>query len=167
MPLEVLASIAAAASLEALAAVSIRDQRGREDSLGAHRGRPVVAFVVTAKRLRSIRAWEEALRARYDVPTYLHVADVPESPPAKYESVASKLRGRVPEEVSILIDMERTWAKTLALDTAETNALVFDGAGALAGQVRGKPTPGALVHIAKALEGAGLVRKPPPSKGAR
>jgi hypothetical protein len=43
---------------------ALRDQLGRADGLERHRGTTVVALVVTAKRLRSLRGWQLELDKR-------------------------------------------------------------------------------------------------------
>ena len=94
------------------------DQYGRADSLAAHREHIVVGMVVTARRLRNLKGWEKQLRERYDDIHFVRIADVPAEPPVTYDQVAQKLVKRVPEEVPILIDIERRWALELELDTA-------------------------------------------------
>jgi hypothetical protein len=130
----------------------LKDQYGVEDSLAAHRGQVTVVIVVTAKRLRNIRPWEEALRERFDTITFLRITDVPEDSSATFDQVAAKLEERVPEGVSVLIDMDRVWADALALDTGRPNVLIFDADGHLVTSQRGKYSPELVSEIISALE---------------
>ncbi|MGD8896062.1 MAG: hypothetical protein PVJ73_08515 [Acidobacteriota bacterium] len=120
-----------------LADLELHDQYGREDSLRTHRGQVVLVTVVHAKRLRKLQSWEKALRERLEGVHYMRVADVPADPPVTHDEVAEKLRQRVPEEVSILIDLERRWALSLDLDTGQPNLLIFDRRGRLVSSYRG------------------------------
>jgi len=91
---------------------------GREDSLRAHRGQVVLVTVVHATGLRKLKSWETALRERLEGVHYIRIADVPADPPLTHDEVAEKLRQRVPEEVSILIDLEGEWRKAFGLAAA-------------------------------------------------
>lgn len=129
------------ADLSEFSQLKLRDQYGVEDSLAAHRGQVVVVMVVTAKRLRNIRPWERDLREHFENIEYLRIADVPSDSPATYESVARKLLERVPDGVSVLIDLDRRWATTLGLDTSRPNILVIDVEGELVSAHRGLHSP--------------------------
>ena len=136
-----------------LASLVLRDQRGRPDSLRAHRGHVVLVTVVHVKRLRKVRGWEEAIHERLgDRVQYLRIADVPRKPAVSYEDVATKLRDRVPDEVSVLIDLEQRWATSLGLDTDQPNLLVFDRAGRLVSSYRGRPDELLVTYVARDLE---------------
>jgi hypothetical protein len=117
---------------------SLLDQFGREHGLEPQRDATVVALVVTAKRLRSLKGWELELAKRLEGVSFLRVADVPEQPPVTRERVAEKLRERVPEQVPIGIDISRSWATLYGLDTSEVNVLVFAPGGELAARFRGR-----------------------------
>jgi hypothetical protein len=126
----------------AVARLELVDQHGITDSLAAHRGHVTVVMVVTARRLRNLKAWESELRERYEEIHFLRIADVPpQDPPVTREQVARKLASRVPEEVSILIDLERRWATELELDTGRPNLLLFDEDGRLGASFRGRMEP--------------------------
>lgn len=140
------------ADLGQLSQLNLRDQYGAEDSLAAHRGQVVVVMVVTAKRLRNIRPWERDLRERFEDIEYLRIADVPEDPPATYDEVAQKLVERVPEGVSVLIDLDRRWATTLGLDTSRPNILVFNSDGKLVSAHRGRHDPELAAQVLEGIE---------------
>lgn len=135
----------------AAADLELRDQHGEAGRLADFRGEPVVAFVVTARRLRNTRAWEEALRERHDDLRTVRIADLPADSPASYEDVAAKLRKRVPDEVPVWIDLDRVWARELALDTGRPNVLVFDRGGVPIAHVRGLVDAALLETISAAL----------------
>jgi hypothetical protein len=135
-----------------VADLELIDQYGRADSLAAHRDHIVVAMVVTARRLRNLKGWEKQLRERYDDIHFLRIADVPEEPPVTHEQVAQKLVKRVPEEVPILIDVERRWARELELDTARPNLLLVDRDGRIVTTIRGRPEPALLDELFAAID---------------
>ena len=153
LTLLLLALAAPARPEELLRAVEteLRDQRGETDSVAAHRGTPTVAMVVTAKRLRNLRGWQRDLQARFDQVDYVLIADVPAEPPVTYERVAEKLGGRVPDGVSVLIDLDRAWATELELDTDRPNLLLFDAEGRLAARFRGRKQDALVEEVAREL----------------
>jgi len=135
-----------------VAELELTDQYGASERLSAHDDHVVVVMVVTAKRLRNLKAWEKELRERYADVQFLRIADVPEEPPVSLEQVAKKLRARVPEEVSILIDVDRQWARGLELDTDRPNLLLIDRDGKLAAAFRGREEPDLLDQVCAALD---------------
>ena len=122
--------------IPAVADIALMDQHGVSDRLAAHRDHVVVVMVVTGKRLRNLKAWEKELRESYPEVHFLRIADIPEEPPVTREQVAEKLAKRVPEDISILIDIERRWAGEMKLDTGRPNLLLFDEEGKLAAAFR-------------------------------
>ena len=139
-------------SIEAVSDLRLRDQYGQQDSLAEHRGNVVVVMVVTAKRLRNIKPWERHLRERVEGVHYLRVADVPADSKADHDSVAARLRERVPEGVPVLIDIERVWAKELELDTARPSVLIIDRDGRLTSSSGGLFAPELLEPVVDQLE---------------
>ena len=135
-----------------IAELELVDQTGASDSLAAHHDHVVVVMVVTARRLRNLKAWERALRERYDGVHFLRIADIPSEPTVTRKEVARKLAARVPEGVSILIDIERRWARELKLDTGRPNLLLFDRGGRMAGAFRGRMEPARLDEVQAAIE---------------
>jgi len=128
---------------------NLLDQRGVTDRLADRRDQIVVVMVVTARRLRNLKALEEDLQARYETVHFMRVVDIPEEPPVTHEEVARKLDKRVPEEISILIDVERHWARELELDTQRPNLLLFDREGKFVAAFRGRAEPELLddIHV--------------------
>ena len=74
------------------------------------------------------------------------------NPPVTREQVADKLDKRVPEEVPILIDIERRWARELELDTERPNVLLFDREGRFVAAFHGRAEPELLDEIHAVLD---------------
>lgn len=146
-----------AATLD-VAELSLRDQYGREDSVAAHDSAVVVVIVIDAKRLRKIKGWEKGLLERFPGLEFMRIADVPTDPPVTEARVAEKLSQRVPQGVSVLIDMDRRWARALSLDTSQPNLLLFNQQGKIAARYAGHPTDGFLERVSarvkEVLEGS-------------
>jgi hypothetical protein len=128
-------------ALDALVEISMPDQHGDRHRVSDEEGGVVVVIVVTAKRLRNVRPWERHLRERFDDIRTIRIADLPATSKATLESVSARLRERVPEGVSVLIDTDRLWASRLELDTGRPNLLIIDRDGRLVTSVRGLYTP--------------------------
>lgn len=112
-----------------------------------------VAIVVSAKRLRRLKAWEQAIRAiNADLPL-VRVADIPRTAPTEYESVAEKLRKRLPPDLPVLIDLDGVWASAYGLDVNVPNVLIFDGTGALLSSHAGNYRPADFAVLEAALQG--------------
>ena len=142
-------SHAADASIDVLA---LRDQFGNTDSLAAHRGAVVVAVVVNVRRLATIQRWAEELHGRSPPLHFLTVADLPAAGPVDIDRVAATLQKRVPATVAVLIDVERSWARSYGLDTTAPNLLVFDREGELAGQIHGRFSTARAASIALIID---------------
>ena len=141
-------------------AARLRDQNGRPGGFEPAGRQPTVVFVVSAARLRRLKAWETSLRQRFEGLRFVRVADVPPSrPPARYDDVARRLREHVPRDVSVLIDVDRFWATGFEIDSRQVNVLVLDAAGHLAGQLAGDPTP---ERLAQAVALVGPIAPPAP-----
>jgi hypothetical protein len=113
------------------AAAELLDQYGVPDSLEARGEQVRVVIVVSAKRLRRLKPWEEALWNEYPDLPIVRVADIPRTAPTSYDDVAAKLRKRLPEDVSVLIDLDGVWAERYGLDVSVPNLLIFAPDGTL------------------------------------
>ena len=131
--LAVLAATAVAAQPPALA-----DQYGTHIGLEDYTGEAVLAIVVSARKLRQVERWEQKLRAELPQLRSLRVADINEQPPPSHAQVATKLRQRVPEGVSVQIDLQSLWATNYSLDTREPCLLLFDSAHSVVAMYRGR-----------------------------
>jgi len=138
------------------AAADLLDQYGVPDSLEAHGEQVRVVIVVSAKRLRRLKPWEEALWTDYPDLPIVRVADIPRTAPTTYEEVAAKLRKRLPEDVSVLIDLDGVWAERFDLDVSVPNLLIFAPDGTLvathAGMYSPKRFDALIADLQQALE---------------
>ncbi len=130
----------------------LRDQHGRTSTVAGHRDHVAVVMVITASRLRHLKVWQRDLQERFEAVRYVLIADVPSDPPVTWERVAEKLVRRVPEEVSVWIDLERRWASELELDTSRPNLLLFDRDGKLTARFEGRKNEVLLERVSLALE---------------
>ena len=115
---------------------ALYDQYARPVGLATDGGEVQVAIVVSAKRLRRIKPWEVALRESFPDLAIVRIADIPGAN-AVYEKVAATLRKRLPADVGVGIDLERSWATSFELDTQVPNILLFDHHGELMAQHAG------------------------------
>jgi hypothetical protein len=143
--------LAASAGLGALSEVQMPDQHGGRDSLAAHRGSQVVVVIVDARRLGTVRRWEQDLLTRFPQLHVVTIADVNEARPTTVERVAVVLNRRVPAEVRVLIDIERLWAREFDLDTSVPNLIVFAADGALRARFRGRWSEALAAQVGKTL----------------
>ena len=118
--------------------VELIDLDGRKAPIWTIDDGPAVIVVVHARRLRGLKTWEKHLRERYEGLSYARIADLPAESGATYEDVAAKLRERVPEGVRVFVDVERSWARELGLDTSRPNLLLLDDAGNLTATFQGR-----------------------------
>ena len=151
-------AMAQARDVGALAALELRDQYGNADSLAAHRGAPVVAVIVSVKRLSMIERWERELSRKVPGVQFLNVSDLPPDVAVDLERTAATLRKRVPTGVKVLIDATRQWATVLGLNTDVPNLLVFDASGQLRQRYRGRWTAALGTEVAAAV--APLINAP-------
>jgi hypothetical protein len=155
----------AGAGPEPVRDVVLLDQHGGEDSLGAHAGHRVIALVAEAGRLRQLKAWEveirEALRkAEAGEVHILRIADVRPGRGTTRERILRELEGRVPPDVSILIDLEGRWRQGLGLDTSRPLVLLFDAEGRLAHRFEGRASPQSAALVAERFAGMKPGRRP-------
>ena len=139
------------ADLERIARLELRDQHGQVDSILGRRGAPVVAVVVSVRRLAMIEKWERDLSIRVPGVSFFNVADLPADAPVDLERTAETLRKRVPAGVNVLLDPGREWAAAFGLDTGLPNLLLFDAAGQLRARFRGRWTDSLATEVAAAI----------------
>ena len=128
------------------------DQYGTDSGLVDYSGEAVLAIVVSARKLRQIERWEQKLRAQLPQLQSLRVADINEQPAPSQDQVATKLRQRVPEGVSVQIDLQSLWATQYALDTSEPCLLLFDSAHNVVAQYRGRARDALVSEVLLALQ---------------
>ena len=130
----------------------LKDQYDEISSLKDFTGQPVLVIVVTTRKLRWIGRWEKSLRAKIPELDSLRVADITDEPPPEITAVSEMLRKRVPEGISIQIDMQNVWATEYQLDTSEPCLILFDAEHQVVATFRGRPK-GALVNeVSNALQ---------------
>jgi hypothetical protein len=123
----------------------LQDQYGQTSGLGDYTGEAVLAIVTTPRKLRWIGKWEEAIRA--DIPGLrsIRITDVTDRPAPDYQKVADMLRKKVPQDISVLIDLQSHWASHYILDTSEPCLVLFDSNHYVVAKFRGRPK-GELVN---------------------
>lgn len=131
---------------------ALEDQNGRKDSLEAHHGRPVVVLAVTGDRARQLKGWEDELRSRFDGLDFIRVVDIPQQPGVRPEGVVRKLRGTLPRDVPVLIDVDGVWSSIYDLDTSDTSVALFDREGRLVARFTGKREAALVERIAEEIE---------------
>ncbi len=134
-----------------LARLELRDQYGNVASLAGWSGAPVIAVVVSVKRLAMIEKWEKDLSERVPGIRFMNVADLPADVPVDPDRTALTLQKRVPPGVNVLMDFSREWATTFVLDTELPNLLVFDADGQLTARFRGRWTAELAAQVAAAV----------------
>ena len=123
------------------------DQNDQLLSLADYPNQTVLAIVVSGRKLRHIKKWEEGIRKVYPQLTSVRVADITDDPRPSQEQVAEKLRKRAPADVRIMIDMDNLWATEYELDTSEPCLLLFDDNGQIIAQFRGRANKDRLNEV--------------------
>jgi hypothetical protein len=117
----------------------LQDQYGQNGGLGDYTGEAVLAIVATPRKLRWIGQWEATIRAEMPGLMSIRIADVTDRPTPNYKKVADILRKRVPEDVSVLIDLQNQWANNYILETSEPCLVLFDSDHNVVAKFRGRP----------------------------
>jgi predicted RND superfamily exporter protein len=148
----VLASSAALAQ-EPAREILLKDQFGRTDGPGRHRGRPIVLIYGKVEGMRRMKAWEE--RIREQVPGALVVLrglDARSARGQKTEAeVNERLQQNVPAGIAILVDWAGDLGRAYRLPDAEVSTTVLDGKARACHTVAGAVTPEGLKAIGHAL----------------
>jgi hypothetical protein len=94
--------------------LALPDQLGEAQSVAALQGDEAVVIVVTARRLRTAKPWQQALHERYEDLRTVLVADVPSDPEplldrdgVLVESVAGRWKPELGSELFAAIDALR------------------------------------------------------------
>ena len=127
------------------------DQFGNSSGLDDYSGEAVLAIVASTRKLRWIGRWEETIRAEIPELVSIRVADVNDEPPPSFEKLVRILLKRVPENVSVLIDMRNLWATSYALDTSEPCLVLLDGDHNVVAKFRGRPKGQLVDDVMNAL----------------
>jgi hypothetical protein len=144
------------------APAALPDQNGSLLSLADYPGEALLVIVVSGRKLRHIKKWEQTLRSDFPDLVSLRVADITDDPRPTAEQVADKLRKRAPADVSVLIDLDNTWATEYQLDTTEPCLLLFDSDHAVVAQFRGRANRDNSAAVIASLQ---AYFNPPPDNG--
>jgi uncharacterized protein len=138
-----------AVAQEAAPEVLLKDQFGRVDGPGRHRGQAIVLLFGKVEGLRRMKAWEE--RIGEQVPgglVFLRGLDVRAARGQKTEAeVNERLQQNVPRNIAILVDWTGALVRAYHLPDAEVSTTVLDGNGAACHTVAGAVTPEALEAV--------------------
>jgi hypothetical protein len=129
----------------------LQDQYGQSSGLGDYSGEAVLAIIATPRKLRWIGKWEEAIRAEIPALRSIRIADVTDRPAPDYQKVASMLRKKVPQDISVLIDLQSHWASRYILDTSEPCLVLFDSDHHVVTKFRGRPKGELVNEVLNAL----------------
>lgn len=132
------------------------DQYGQELGLNEFAGQSVLVIVVNARKLRHIKKWEEKLRKSLPTLVSMRVADINDEPPPTFDQVATQIKERAPEGVSILVDMQSQWSATYNLDTDEPCLLLLDPDHTEVQRFRGRANKANVSTVLTALRETGL-----------
>jgi predicted RND superfamily exporter protein len=138
-----------AVAQEAAPEVLLKDQFGKVDGPGRHRGQAIVLLYGKVEGLRRMKAWEERLGEQ--VPgglVFLRGLDARAARGQKTEAeVNERLQQNVPHNIAILVDWTGALGRAYHLPDAEVSTTVLDGKGAACHTVAGAVTPEALEAV--------------------
>jgi preprotein translocase subunit SecF len=137
------------------AALLLRDQNGRRDGPGLHRGETMLLLFGKPTGLRRMKTWEKRILAKAGDPVrVLRAVDVREVRGTKTEAeIDARLRKDVPPEIAILVDREGELARAFALPDAEVSATVIDPLGEACGTVSGPADEEGVARMTRMLAG--------------
>ena len=142
-----------AVAQEATGEVLLKDQFGRVDGPGRHRGQAIVLLYGKVDGLRRMKAWEE--RIGEQVPgglIFLRGLDARAARGQKTEAeVDERLQQNVPKNIAILVDWTGALVRAYHLPDAEVSITILDGNGATCHTVAGAVTPEALEVVRRVL----------------
>ena len=149
------AGIAASAGAQPGGAL-LKDQYGKSDSPGLHRGRMVVLINGKPSALRRMKAWELKLKhgaesggLGYDV---LRAVDAREVKGKKTESeVNQRLQQYVPSDIPILIDWSGDLVRQYKLPATEVTVTIIDPTGRSCGSTPGSVNDDSLARTLELL----------------
>jgi hypothetical protein len=138
-----------AVAQEGASEVLLKDQFGKVDGPGRHRGQAIVLLYGKVEGLRRMKAWEE--RIGEQVPgglVFLRGLDARAARGQKTEAeVNERLQQNVPHNIAILVDWTGALVRAYHLPDAEVSTTVLDGKGAACHTVAGAVTPEALEAV--------------------
>lgn len=142
-----------AAGVEASPPLLFRDQYGRKDGPGRHRGQVVLLIYGGPNSLARMRAWErEVVNHASRKPIVLRVIDARSLQGIETETdVDERLLRRAPPGASILVDWNGDLARAYALPISDVLATVLGRDGRPCGTAAGQVDPEGRLRILAAL----------------
>jgi len=124
------------------AGVVLKDQFGRSDGPGLHRGEPVLLLYGRAPEMRRMKSWEtRILKEKVGPLRILRAVDARSVRGRKTETeVNERLRKSVPKEISLLVDWEGRLARDYSLSGPDAAVVLLDARGKACGTERGPVT---------------------------
>jgi hypothetical protein len=133
--------------------ILLKDQFGKVDGPGQHRGHAVLLIYGKVAGMRRMKAWEE--RIRQNVPGALIVLRGLDARAARGEKTEAEVNERlqlnVPADISILVDWNGDFVRAYRLPDADVSTTVLDATGKACETVAGSVTPEALDQVRRVL----------------
>jgi uncharacterized protein len=149
----VLISIGFALAEESQREILLRDQFGKVDGPGRHRGHAVLLIFGKVAGMRRMKTWEE--RIRRDAPGGLIVLRGLDARSARGEKtegeVNERLQQNVPADISILVDWNGDFVRAYRLPDADVSTTVLDATGKACLTVAGSATQEGLARVRRVL----------------
>jgi hypothetical protein len=135
--------------------VLLKDQFGKPDGPGRHRGQPFLVIYGTVDGMRRMKAWEDQVREK--VPgaktlVILRGLDARRAIGQMTEAeVNERLQQNVPADIAILVDWQGQFIRAYALPDVDVSTTVVDARGKTCRTVAGPVTPEGLDLIRQLL----------------
>ena len=133
--------------------VLLKDQFGKTDGPGRHRGQGVLLLYGKVDGLRRMKAWEERLRGPGFGPlVVLRGLDARSARGKRTEvEVNERLRLNIPPEIAILVDWNGDLATAFRLPDVDVSVTILDRTGTVCRTVAGPVTPEAADPVRRTL----------------
>jgi uncharacterized protein len=142
-----------AVAQEAQRDILLKDQFGKVDGPGQHRGHVVLLIYGKVAGMRRMKGWEERIRQK--VPGTLIVLRGLDARSARGEKteaeVNERLQQNVPADISILVDWNGDFVRAYRLPDADVSTTVLDATGKACQTVAGSVTSEALDQVRRIL----------------
>ena len=149
----VLLASSVASAQETPREILLKDQFGRVDGPGRHRGQISLLIYGKVEGMRRMKAWEERIRERLPGPVpVLRGLDARPARGQKSEAeVNERLQQNVPSDIAILVDWTGALVRAYRLPDAEVSITVLDGTAKACHTVAGPVTPEGVETIRRVL----------------
>jgi len=133
--------------------VVLKDQFGKPDGPGRHRGQAVLLIYGKPEGMRRMKAWEDRIREKAAGPlVVLRGLDAQSTRGKRTEAeVEERLQRSVPPKIAILVDWNGDLARAYELPDAEVSATVLDAKGTPCLTAAGPVAPEPLDRVREAL----------------